>query len=419
MKDPLLRIVPSLPFKSPLIGTLISGLGLLFGCHQPSGRSGLQGHYEGRNEEQLKPFDGMQTVIPEHAPSQGVVMSLAMFTEHHLENMALELLRTGIKSLWVVVPLDYSPKSEARDLQQLYQLVGIDKQKIKLIKPQYQGQLREWARDWAPLTARIHSGPQNNKLRLLDFNYYSDRPADDSIPTTLAGTMGLDRVSVPVYNEGGNFMNNSRGDCLMTDRVLKANDKVEIPGDMILTDTQVKDYYQRFAGCRRTVIFPSMPHEGTRHIDLWAKFLNDQTVIVNEISDDLLPLATYQPEAQKKTLDVKKYLDARAQDLHGMGYQVVRIPMPLPFFGPSFNLFRSYSNSLILNGTVLIPQYRLPHMPEDGIDGQYVDHTFIDQYEVAVNAAHKAAGLKVVMIPSDQLIAKGGAIHCTTMQIAE
>ncbi len=417
MKRTASPIVPAVLFKSPLL--LISLLASLGGCQESGGGSGLQGHYEDSVEEQLKPYDGTQTVIPEHAPSQGVVMALAMFTEHHLENMALELLKTGIKSLWVVVPLDYTPETEARDLQQLYRLAGVDKQKIKLIKPRYQGDLREWARDWAPLTARTHSPSQNGKLRLLDFNYYPDRPADDSIPTTLAVDMGLDRVSIPVYNEGGNFMNNAQGDCLMTDRVLRANDKVEIPGDIILSDAQVKDYYQRFAGCRRTVIFPSMPYEGTRHIDLWAKFLNDHTVIVNEIPADLLPLATYQPEAQKKTLDVKNYLDARAQDLQSMGYNVVRIPMPLPFFGPSFNLFRSYSNSLILNGTVLIPQYRLPHNAEDGIDGKYVDHTFTERFENAVKEAHEAAGLRVVMIPSDQLISKGGAIHCTTMQIGE
>lgn len=384
-------------------------------CHGPAPESTLQGHFEESHLDQLEAYADSQWVIPEHAPSQGVVMSLAMFTEHHLEYMAVQILGTGVKSLWIVVPYDYSPKEAAKDLRPLYREVGVDKAKIKLIKPQIPGNLREWARDWAPLTARTKYG----KLRFIDFNYYSDRPADDSIPTTLARLTGLERVSLPVYNEGGNFMNNTQGDCLMTSRVVLANDAEEIPGDMILTDTDIKYYYNRYAGCRRTVIFPSMPYEGTGHIDLWAKFLDDATVIVNEISDDLLPLADYNAEAFQKTLEVKKFLDKRAEDLEHMGFDVVRIPMPLPFFGPSFNLFRSYSNSLILNGTVLIPQYRKPYLAEDGIDGAYVDHSFLEQFEAEVIEKHRAAGLTVTMVPADQLIAKGGAVHCTTMQIAK
>ena len=204
----------------------------------------------------------------------------------------------------------------------------------------------------------------------------------------------------------------------MTDRVLKANDEIEREGDQIYSREQIAEFYRKFAGCKRTFIFDSMPYEGTKHIDLWAKFLNDETVIVNEIRDELLPLTNYQPEALEKTKKVKEYLDARAQEIEKLGFKVVRVPMPLPWFGPDFNLFRSYTNSLILNGTVAIPQYKKPVMAEDGINGQYVDQGFLESYDNEIIKTHQAFNLKVKMIPSDQLIAKGGAIHCTTMQVA-
>jgi len=213
-------------------------------------------------------------------------------------------------------------------------------------------------------------------------------------------------------------MNNNQGDCLMTDRVVKANDAKELEEDQIYSKEQIEEFYSKFAGCKRTIIFESMPFEGTQHIDLWAKFLDDKTVIVNEIRDELLPLTTYQSEAREKTKKVKDYLDARAKEIENLGFRVVRVPMPLPWFGPEFNLFRSYTNSLIVNGVVAIPQYEKPTMAEDGVNGQYVDQQFLKGYEKEIIKTHQDFNLKVSMIPSDQLIAKGGAIHCTTMQIA-
>lgn len=392
---------------------ILSCVTLLGACSSsPSSRP--LGHFEDTDAESMSGYENAQVAIAEHEPSMGVVMSLAMFTEHHLEDLAVTVLNSQIDTLWIVVPKDYSPSQGELDLALLYQKSSLARQRVALIKPQVKGKLREWARDWAPLTARTKDG----KRRLLDFNYYSDRPADDSNPLSLAKATGLERVSVPVYNEGGNFMNNSQGDCLMTDRVVKANGEKELEGDQIYSQEQIVEFYSKFAGCKRTIIFESMPFEGTKHIDLWAKFLDDKTVIVNEIRDELLPLATYQSEALKKTKKVKDYLDARAQEIKNLGFDVVRVPMPLPWFGSDFNLFRSYTNSLIVNGTVAIPQYKKPTMAEDGINGQYVDQKYLEAYEKEVIKTHQDLNLKVSMIPSDQLIAKGGAIHCTTMQIA-
>ncbi|MFY7930870.1 MAG: agmatine deiminase family protein, partial [Oligoflexus sp.] len=261
------------------------------------------------------------------------------------------------------------------------------------------GMLTVWARDWSPLGALTPSGD----LHLLDLNYYPSRPADDSTGRTMAGFKGVPRVSLPVYNEGGNFMANEDGDCLMTTRVTDANAEVFKTGDLILDAVAVKSYYRDFAGCRQTTILPRMPNERTGHIDMWGKFLDNDTIIVGEISAETLSYARTSSDSNFAT-QIQSFLNKRASDLQQLGFDVVRIPMPLPRPG----LFRSYTNSLLVNGTALIPQYQ---------SRSQADSALLADYETKVTEIYQAAGYRVVFIPSDELIAAGGAVHCVTMQI--
>jgi agmatine/peptidylarginine deiminase len=390
-------------------------LGTAFACGESADQGNLNGHFEDFDAEELEPYRGRLSVIAEHAPSQGIVMSYSMFTEHRREDMAQAFLNAGIDTLWVVVPFGYTAEEAQKDLSALNEVVGDDKRRIQLLRQPLKGELREWARDFGPLTARGADG----RLVLMDFNYYSDRPADDSVPSELAKMMNVSRVSMPIYNEGGNFMSNTRGDCLMTERVLIANDEAEVESDMILDREKITAYYEGLAGCRTVQIFPAMPHEGTRHIDLWSKFIDDDTVIVAEISEKIQALSHYRDEERAKVGEIRKYLDARAQDLGNLGFKIVRVPMPAPFFSSDgFNLFRSYTNSLILNGRVFIPEYKKPYNVLDGVDGEYIDAAYIDGYAREVERIHGSLGLEVKWIESDSLISKGGAVHCTTMQIA-
>ncbi len=402
--------------KAALLALAVSAAQL--GCAARPVDEGVEsgkGHFENFGEDALRAYKGQQQVIAEHAPSQGIVMSYTMFSEHHREDMAEAFLRSGIDTLWVVVPSDYTDCEERRDLRALYERVGRDRQKIKLLRQPVSGKLREWARDFAPLTARTPDGA----LRLLDFNYHADRPADDSVPQELARMMKVKRISLPVYNEGGNFMSNRRGECLMTERVVIANEERQLETDEILDREQIRSYYKDYAGCQKVVIFPKMPYEGTKHIDLWSKFIDDDTVIVAAIPEQVLTLKSYTAEERKRVGEIKGYLDERAQEIEKLGYQVVRLPMPAPFFAEDgFNLFRSYTNSLLLNGTVFLPKYVEPSNELDGIDGRYIDDEYLEGYNREVEKTHASLGLTVRWIESDSLISKGGAVHCTTMQIA-
>ncbi len=392
----------------------VVALSLLAACGQPQSKSTLDGHYEESTVEAMKSFAGEQEAAAEFAPTRGVVIGLPLIVDHKKEKMAAAILASGVDKLWITTPANYRGTLESPVFNELRNLLGADMDKVELVKQKTGGEITVWARDWSPLGAKANDG----SLRLLDFNYYPDRKADDSTARSLLPLLPVDRVSVPVYNEGGNFMNNTRGLCLMTTRVTDANAVAERDDDQVLNAAQIKDYYRTFAGCAQTVIFPRMPYEGTGHIDMWAKFLSDDTVIVAQLRDEIVNLPNYSATQKSKVANLQKYLETRAAEVSALGLTVVRVPMPAPVFSKEGDVFRSYTNSLTVNGVVLVPRYVYPAFDDIAVAGQYLDQSFLAAYETEAAAAYRGLGYQVKWIDSDDLIAIGGAVHCTTMQIA-
>jgi agmatine/peptidylarginine deiminase len=336
---------------------------------------------------------GKQTVYPEYLPARGVMVSAALIRIYGHWDLLRALEETGVSEVSVLGGTDFELSVfKTRELE--------TQRRVRLVSLSNIGSLTVWARDWAPLTALRTTSDGRSESVLLDFNYYQKRPADEMVPRVFAKALGMSRVSVPVYNEGGNFMVNEDGLCLMSSRVTEAN-SAAVAGrfDVVMDDHAIDAQYRALAGCKRTRIFPRMPSEGTGHIDMWAKFLNNNTVLVNQLEP-----ATAQTDSSfsDNLQAIHAYLEARVADLQAMGLTVVRIPMPLPLAG----MTRSYTNSLLLNGTALVPVYRNPAPDQD----------LFGDYERRVKAAYEAAGFKFVPILSDSMIAQGGAVHCVTMQ---
>jgi agmatine/peptidylarginine deiminase len=341
-----------------------------------------------------------------------------------------------------------------------------------------------WARDWAPLQA---VSPQGEQI-LLDFNYYPERPTGDVTPQILSEISPKNqRLSVPVYNEGGNFMSNSRGVCMMTTRVLDANkdntqkvyvdkngkvilgidgypisslsndrrrdlggrrisasvyydinDSIQVRSDdMILDEAMVKEYYQKYAGCKQVHIFPRMPEEGTGHIDMFAKFLSDDVILLNEISE--AEIQKVQSTSEKVlAIQISQYLEKIALEMRELGFQVSRVPMPIPQLrkvyavDSSYEYFviRSYTNSLLViregSKVAIVPRYSKAELASDESNAfgkmagvqEYTDSASIANYEIAVQKAYQDLGYSIDFITTDRLIANGGSVHCVTMQFS-
>lgn len=394
---------------------LASSLAILSACGQQANRtSKLDGHYENATASSTSSFRGAQTVLPEYADSRGVIISLPYLTNFNKAAALAEIVKTDVEKLWIVVPKGFQGGLGGGDFVELRRLAGPAFSKVELVEQQVPGSLTIWARDWSPLTAKTRTGVS----RLLDFNYFPTRQTDDFTAQSFISALPYERVSIPVYNEGGNFMSNTDGSCMMTSRVTDANRSKSFAEDMILNADQIKAYYAEFAGCKQVHIFPRIPYEGTGHIDMWAKFLDNDTVIVNEIRDEILSLPNLRSDQRRRVLEVQSYLEARAAEIADLGYEVIRIPMPAPVFtSAGDSMFRSYSNSLLVNGTAMVPRYLAPARSDLGLNGRYVDSSFINAYEKEVVAIYQDLGFTFKWVNSDDTIAIGGAIHCTTMQI--
>ncbi|HYX37818.1 MAG TPA: agmatine deiminase family protein [Oligoflexus sp.] len=463
----------------------VLGLVLLTACGQGTPQVGkVKGHAEYINEKYTAQTSKDNLLVrpiavPEYRPSKSVIISLTVLTSSQQHAMAKALLDSDLETLYVMVPRSYGYKTAAQspDFKALKSL-GADLSKIVLVPAKDSSEkvsdgvsgktyLTVWARDWSPQTAYTSAG----QLVLLDFNYYSNRDADDSAARSLVDLFNQDlpvsaivtspevvsRVSVPVYNEGGNFMNNDDGDCLMTSRVTDANSpqaiaqaaadnsRKNITNDEVMDKQEIIRQYTEKAGCKRVTIFPRIPYEGTGHIDMWAKFLDNKTVIVNELRDEVVNIDWYTDEERSKAKEVQTYLDARARDIANLGLTVIRIPMPAIVFGyAAYNnaskteilevpdIWRSYTNSITVNGTAVTPRYKA--MDADGyvydaatskvlgtvpLTNAYPDAGLIKSYEDEARRAYESAGYKMNFVTVDNLISIGGAIHCTTMQIAK
>jgi agmatine/peptidylarginine deiminase len=322
-----------------------------------------------------------------------------------MDPLVKEILDAGAEKVIIVASRGANLNAHtSQAFRELRRILTVDQlNRLEIIEHKKFGPATVWARDWAPLGALQADGSR----LLLDFNYrLNGRPVDDNTPTVLSESLpGYQRLSLPVYNDGGNFMINDEGVCLMTSRTTDDNARSYHSEDMILNADQIGSYFLRFGGCKKVHIFPRIPYEFTGHIDMWAKYLNNDTVLVASLDASTVALEK-NSSSRKKAEQIRQYLQARRADLENMGFIVVEVPMPLPDFGRE--VFRTYTNSLFVGKTALIPKYS---------SRQYLDSNLHSQYEAKISDAYAKAGFKVRLIESDQMIVHGGAIHCITMQL--
>ncbi|MHA0111120.1 hypothetical protein ACXYUI_28900, partial [Klebsiella pneumoniae] len=87
--------------------------------------------------------------------------------------------------------------------------------------------------------------------------------------------------------------------------------------------------------CKSVLFVPTMPGESTGHIDMVAKFVDDDTVFVSAISDEQIA-ATNAPEEKIQAKKDQDYLVDLKARLAQAGFSVVTIPLPVPqlrYFG--------------------------------------------------------------------------------------
>jgi agmatine deiminase len=242
-----------------------------------------------------------------------------------------------------------------------------------------------WMRDYGPWVTEA-----NNRLAVLDSKYFPSRPADNLFPEFFSRIYGLPKTDFDqFYTEGGNILTDNQGRGFTTQAILLSN-----PGMDIDTVTAL---FKNAINLDELVFLPgSFPDDidealaalgGTGHVDMGLKLLSDTKVMIGDFAAG---------SAGKALLDSWAEWFETHTNPRGEPYEVYRVTGATNGFEPF-----SYINSVIVNKTVIVPQF-----------GQAeADAAAIEAYREAL-PAYKTIGVRSEMLPP-----WSGGLHCITKEI--
>ncbi len=248
-----------------------------------------------------------------------------------------------------------------------------------------------WCRDYGPWS--VYSNGVDT-LHFIDWIYNRPRPNDDLVPMAIATALQvpLFQMTTPpndLVHTGGNFMTDGFGTGFSSRLVLDENPTK--------TEAQIDSLMRRFMGIERYIKMQNLPYDGIHHIDMHMKLLDEETLLVGEYPQGISDGPQIEANLQ--------YVLSNFQTCYNRPYRVIRVPMPPDQFGryPSQGgYYRTYTNSLIINKTVIVPTYE-----------ERFDTTALRIYRNAM------PGYTIVGINCNQIIPQSGAIHCITKEIAD
>lgn len=255
-----------------------------------------------------------------------------------------------------------------------------------------------WMRDYGGNT--VYKNDVDSVL-LVDWIYNRPRPLDDAIPEYDAAALGMPFYQTyaspaDLVNTGGNFMVDGFGTAFASELILEENEPGNPYNVSAKTEAQIDQIMADFMGLDRYIKMDILPYDGIHHIDMHMKLLDEETLLISEypsgVSDG--------PQIEANLL----YVLNNFNSMFGTPYRIVRIPVPPSTGGlwPSNGgSYRTYSNSVFVNKTLIFPSYR-----------EEFDTIAIRIYK------ENLPGYTIVPIDCDDnnsnIISQSGAIHCIT-----
>jgi agmatine deiminase len=239
-----------------------------------------------------------------------------------------------------------------------------------------------WIRDYGPNFVHTRDGD----VEMVDLVYNRPRPADDNFSPIFAGQLKMPVHRPRLILPGGNIIFDGQGCVILTDMVFDSYHG----SDPNITQEQLAKYMKDYFGCHKVIVLEQMKEDGTGHVDMFCKLLNETTVIVGEYAKP--------SDGASENFDI---LNRNAEKLRGetngagQPFRVIRMPMP-KFDGSSY----TYTNSIMLNDTVLVPVYNKP-----------MDEQALGIYRSLL------PGHQVIGVDSTTPIRYNGAIHCISHEV--
>lgn len=255
-----------------------------------------------------------------------------------------------------------------------------------------------WIRDYGPNCVYANDV---DSLYLVDWIY--NRPSrrkDDTLARTIAPYLGLplyETVLAPndLVNTGGNFMSDGFHTAFASELILEENEAGNPYNVSVKDEAEIDEILHSYMGIQRYIKMNTLPYDAIHHIDMHMKLLDEETLLVGRYPTGIADGPQIEANLQ--------YVLSNYTSVFGTPYRVVRIPMPPDYaddYPSSGGDYRTYSNAVFVNKTVLLPIY----------EEQY-DSTAIRIWEESL------PGYKVVGIGCNDIIPSLGAIHCITKEI--
>ena len=163
---------------------------------------------------------------------------------------------------------------------------------------------------------------------------------DDDTNIDFANQMNWDIQNLPLYWTGGNFMTDGYGMGFSTELMVNENNMDENEFTNIIEEYLNIDNYH---------IFDNPNEESIQHIDCLAKLVNAETIIIKQV-----------PESSSEYECMEDFSESfyELNTFYDRPFKIHRILCP-EINGGSWetNPVAAYTNSLILNNKVLVPQY--------------------------------------------------------------
>lgn len=275
-----------------------------------------------------------------------------VFSDDDFSGIARDMKKQIAQNLPEDVTLIVYTQSTSKSYQQqlLNTYAGyMPRERVRVLQVPRSGANDFWSRDNTPVPV-FSAGAR----ALVDALYYYNFEPDNVFAQLFSAPISKHRY----FFEGGNFMANALGDCIVVNR------RQSYPGGISDTAAIPDEVFLNQYGCRSLTRLPHL--KGIGHSDEVVKFMSDNVVVT----------------------DTHQYV----RTLKQKGFQVVMLPEP-------DRDYETYVNSLQVNDVLYVP-----------IFGERGDTAAVNAYR-SVNP-----NLKIVTVSSRRLATQGqGGIHCITM----
>ena len=220
-----------------------------------------------------------------------------------------------------------------------------------------------WMRDFMPFL--LDDG------RLVSYNYDPDYLKDDKYSHLRTKIQPLnDHINLVI--DGGNFVKLG-GKAIMTDKIFKENPSK--------TKSEIIEIIKQKCALNELITIPRQPYDMLGHGDGMVRWIDENSVLVNDFSNES-----------------KSFNDKLVRALKKCGLDVKFLRYDEGFFSKKRD-WAAYLNFLKINDLLVVPIYG------------------IDDDDAAVEQIKKIySGCKVETINLREIIELGGALHCITAE---